>query len=177
MIPLVLALVLLTPPSITPHAQAEQRIWKQDWQQRVEDNGVLSRKLLAEYLDFVDRHTLPPTPSPTTATATPNPPSSTPSSPDRSMGSNVEQWRGLVATYFPGEVTRALCIMAAESGGNPNAVNPRSGAAGLFQIMPFWWEEFGGDRFDPETNVRVAAAIRASQGWGAWSPYNRGMCR
>lgn len=92
------------------------------------------------------------------------------------MGSNVEQWRGLVAAYFS-DVDRALCLMSHESGGNPNARNPSSGAAGLFQVMPFWWEKYGGDRYDPETNVRVASLIYQQQGWSAWSPYNRGLCR
>jgi soluble lytic murein transglycosylase-like protein len=86
------------------------------------------------------------------------------------MGSDVEQWRGLVAAYFPGEVDLALCVMAGESGGNPSALNP-SGAAGLFQIMPFWWNKYGGDRFDPETNVAMARLIRDAQGWSAWNVY------
>jgi soluble lytic murein transglycosylase-like protein len=64
-----------------------------------------------------------------------------------------------------------------ESGGDPDALNPTSSAAGLFQVMPFWWDHYGGDRFNPETNVRVAALIKADQGWTAWSPYNRGECR
>lgn len=93
------------------------------------------------------------------------------------MGSNVEQWRSLVAAHFGSQTDRALCIMRHESGGNPNATNPTSGAAGLFQVMPFWWNHYGGDRYDPATNTRVAAAILAQQGWTAWSPYNRGLCR
>jgi soluble lytic murein transglycosylase-like protein len=87
----------------------------------------------------------------------------------RGMGGNVEQWRGLVEAYFGGEANHALAIVACESGGNTYAVNPSSGAAGLFQVMPFWWDHYGGDRFDPETNTRVAKAIRDAQGWGAWS--------
>jgi len=86
----------------------------------------------------------------------------------RGMGSSVEVWRSLVEVYFGAEANHALAIVVCESGGNSNALNP-SGAAGLFQIMPFWWDHYGGDRFDPETNVRVAKAIRDSQGWGAWS--------
>lgn len=97
---------------------------------------------------------------------------------DRGIGAGVEQWRGLVAAHFPaGEVGHALCIMSHESGGNPNALNPRSGAAGLFQIMPFWWDAYGGDRFHPETNVKVARVVWDQQGWGGWSPWNRGLCR
>jgi hypothetical protein len=33
------------------------------------------------------------------------------------------------------------------------------------------------DLFDHWTNLEVAARIRDQQGWGAWSPYVRGLCR
>lgn len=158
----VLSLALLVP--LTPHTPAEQRIWEEAWQERVETNGVLSRGLLTEYVDFQKAHA-PKVSSMAITRST-----------YRGIGSGVEQWRGLVSKYFT-DVNRALCIMVAESGGNPNAVNPSSGAAGLFQVMPFWWNKFGGDRFNPETNVRVAAKILGLQGWNAWSPYKRGMCR
>lgn len=96
------------------------------------------------------------------------------------QGAGVERWRDLVAEYFrPGDVNRALCLMRYESGGVPSARNP-SGASGLMQIMPFWAPHFGvsaQDLFDPGTNIRLAASIRDSQGWVAWSPYKRGRCR
>lgn len=80
----------------------------------------------------------------------------------------VEQWRGLVAAYFPPEaVDRMLRIMACESGGDPGAHNP-SGASGLLQIMPFWQKAWPGDYFDPSTNVAVAYQIWLQQGYGAW---------
>ena len=98
--------------------------------------------------------------------------------PSRRIGSNVEQWRPLVAAHFPTDaVDRMLCLMFYESGGNPNAQNPNSSAAGLFQIMGFWWDEYGGDRYDPETNVALARTIYDLQGYGAWNPYNNGYCR
>lgn len=99
----------------------------------------------------------------------------------RGMGSDVEQWRPLVAGHFnPGDVDRVLCLMGKESGGNPDARNTSSGASGLMQIMPFWAGEYGvsrADLFTPEINLYIARKIRDSQGWGAWSPYNRGECR
>ena len=98
--------------------------------------------------------------------------------PSRRVGSNVEQWRPLVAAHFPPDtVDTMLCLMGYESGGNPEAQNPNSTAAGLFQIMGFWWDEYGGDRYDPETNVALARTIYDQQGYGAWNPYNRGLCR
>lgn len=105
------------------------------------------------------------------------------------MGSGVEQWRSMVAAYFPGDqVERALCIMSHESGGNPNAKNSRSTAAGLFQFLRSTWDgmvpaEVSGGSYDSgqvyvaEANVRSAAWLLGAAGWSQWSPYNRGLCR
>jgi hypothetical protein len=55
-------------------------------------------------------------------------------------------------------------IMGQESGGNANAVNSRTGAYGLFQIMPDNWDSWsteagipGADMSDPEAQKKVAA--------------------
>lgn len=87
----------------------------------------------------------------------------------------VEQWRGLVAAYFPAEwVEWALRIMQCESGGNPNAYNP-SGASGLFQHLQRYWADRsyragwgGADIFDPEANIAVAAWLLANGGTSHW---------
>ena len=106
----------------------------------------------------------------------------------RSPGGNVEQWRPLVAAYFPaGEVDRALCIMGHESRGDPNAKNPRSTAAGLFQFLRSTWNSVplsvsggsyqSGQVYQAEPNIRAAAWLQARSGWTQWSPYNGGECR
>jgi hypothetical protein len=110
---------------------------------------------------------------------------STSQSANRGMGnrtSDVEEWRPLVAGHFnPEDVDMALCLMSFESGGNPNAKNPRSSARGLMQIMAsVWAEEYGfsyDDLYTPEINLFVARKVKDTQGWGAWAPYNRGECR
>jgi len=95
----------------------------------------------------------------------------------------VEQWRGLVEAYFPSNrVEEALRIIDCESNGDPNALNPYSGAAGLFQFLPSTWEStspnagFGGASvFDPEANIGSAAwlANRYQQlGYYYWHPWN-----
>ena len=93
---------------------------------------------------------------------------------------DIETWRPLAALYFDADdVGRAMCLMIAESGGNPEARNPTSGAAGLMQIMPFWAEVFGyshDDLFRPDVNLWVASQIFEKQGWTAWTPYQRGLC-
>lgn len=88
---------------------------------------------------------------------------------------NVEQYRPLVAKYFPSnEVDNALVIMTHESGGNPNAVSPTNDH-GLMQIhAPLWTNFFGvtTDQLkDPETNIKLASTIWQRGGWRAWSTY------
>jgi Transglycosylase SLT domain len=99
---------------------------------------------------------------------------------DTGMGTDVEQWRPLVTTYFGAElVDTALCLMALESGGNPGATNPTSGASGLMQVLPSWADTFGVTRdalYDPGTNLSISKALYDDGGWGHWSPWNRGEC-
>lgn len=101
------------------------------------------------------------------------------------IGPSVEKWRPLVERHFPADlVDQALTVMRCESWGNPFAVNPYSGASGLFQFMAGTWVwtapaagYAGADRFDPEANVASAAylvdySIRMGHrngAWGRWS--------
>lgn len=120
--------------------------------------------------------------SPTTTVAT------TPTTSDGGGGPwdhppEVEQWRGLVEEYFPSNrVEEALRIIDCESNGDPNAMNPYSGASGLFQFLPSTWESTapkagfaGASPFDPEANVGSAAwlANRYQElGYYYWTPWN-----
>ncbi len=94
---------------------------------------------------------------------------------------NVEEWRPLVARYFPADrVDEALSVMKCESNGDPLATNRYSGAAGLFQFMPGTWAWSsegagfaGASVYDPEANVASAAwlvdySIRHGHRDGAW---------
>ncbi|MEE8491773.1 MAG: transglycosylase SLT domain-containing protein [Acidimicrobiia bacterium] len=85
----------------------------------------------------------------------------------------------LVAAYFqPEDVERAVLIVWCESRYDASAVNPSSGASGLFQHIPRFWSErsqkagwAGADIFDPEANTAVAAWLRYSSGdWKHWYP-------
>jgi hypothetical protein len=85
--------------------------------------------------------------------------------------------RGLVETYFgSGDVNRAVRLAWCVSRFDVDAINPSTGAAGLFQVDPLLWEtatvEMGlgtADPFDPVTNVAVAAHIvYQGEGWTAW---------
>lgn len=94
----------------------------------------------------------------------------------------VQHWRPLVEAYFPPElVEEALRVMKCESSGNPDAVNPTSGASGLFQFLETTWAwaapqagMSGRSRFDPEANVASAAwlvdyTIRTAHPRGTWA--------
>ena len=72
------------------------------------------------------------------------------------------------------------CVIARESGGNPNAVNPASGAGGLYQFLPstwaslgFAWAYPGGAQTAPVNVQRAAfAKLYAEAGTSPWAPYD-----
>ena len=99
-----------------------------------------------------------PAPSPT-----PTAPAEPASSADQPLvdPGPVERWRPLVAAYPDWDANLALAVIACESGGNPQAVNPSSGAKGLFQMLGWGWladRLFGPRAQLDEPNVNVAAA-------------------
>ena len=69
----------------------------------------------------------------------------------------------------------ALCVAERESGFDPLAVNPSTGAAGLFQFLPSTWASLselagrgGATVFDARANVAVAAWTVSQYGWHPW---------
>ena len=172
-----MALLLLALPA-QAHTRSQLDDYRTAWVLQADTS--LSMALVAEWQDMAARH-------PWYFNPQPDPPRA-PAAGHRGMGSNVEQWRPLVATYFAGHlVDQALCIMRAESGGNPHAKNPRSTAAGLFQFLRGTWASVpvsvtggsydSGRVYDPTANVAAAAWLQAEDGWGHWSVYNGGLCR
>lgn len=188
------------------HTQAEQEAWMTMWEERspfiiysLPDNMV---GLMAHWpeedkedlwsillWDMKERHPCSKVMSTwedscVRVTTTTHPPRT---AVNRDMGSNVEQWRPLVEKYFASDkVATAMCIMKYESGGNPNAKNRRSTAAGLFQFLKSTWDKVvprevtggsyaSGQVYIPEANVRAAAWLQANAGWSQWSVYKR--CR
>ncbi len=97
----------------------------------------------------------------------------------------IERWRPLVERYFsPDRVEEALSIIDCESNGDPNARNPRSSAAGLFQFLDRTWSHsseqagFEGESpLSPEANIAAAAwLVEYSLGVGD-SPWAHWTCR
>ncbi|HEX2153942.1 MAG TPA: transglycosylase SLT domain-containing protein [Acidimicrobiia bacterium] len=126
------------------------------------------------------------TPEATTTTTSTVAPSPTTPPPAPVSGGDfppaVERWRPLVSTYFPAAlVDGALAVMKCESGGDPEAYNPYSGASGLFQFLPSTWATvspgagFGGmSVFDAEANIGTAAWLSdyyAGRGSSPWAPW------
>ena len=68
------------------------------------------------------------------------------------------------------------CVIQAESGGNPSAVNPSSGAGGLFQFLPSTFASLGfsGPPQDASVATQEAAFAKeyAQSGTSAWAPYD-----
>lgn len=90
----------------------------------------------------------------------------------------------LVEAYFPAhEVETALCVSWLESKWNPDAKNPRSTAAGLWQFLRATWDRAAdvlglpsyaeGGPYDPDDATRAAAWLQArGTGWRQWSVYS-----
>ncbi len=122
----------------------------------------------------------------TTTTTTPSSTTTAPESwPPIPISSATYGWRPLLEAHFAQDlVLDALVIIQCESVGNPDAVNPYSGASGLFQFMPGTWAVASvgagvGDRsvLDGEANIMAAswlAEYYRSRGLDPWRPW---VCR
>ena len=84
------------------------------------------------------------------------------------------QVRALAAKYFAAEdVNRAVRVAWCESHFNPASTNLRTGAVGLFQHLPRYWEARaenagfpGSEPTDPEASTAAAAwAVYHEGGW------------
>lgn len=82
-----------------------------------------------------------------------------------------EQWRPLIVRYFCADyaVEEAMHVMACESNGDPDVVNPASGTTGLMQIHPMHFDDMDGPPADPEANVEHARDMYVDAwGWFDW---------
>jgi resuscitation-promoting factor RpfC len=68
------------------------------------------------------------------------------------------------------------CVIARESGGNASAVNPSSGAGGLYQFLPSTWQSLGYSGLPQDASVAEQNAAfqkeYAESGGSAWSSFD-----
>jgi hypothetical protein len=68
------------------------------------------------------------------------------------------------------------CVIQAESNGNPGAVNPVTGAGGLYGFLPSTWAALGYSGAPQDASVATQNAAFAKEyaraGTSAWSPYD-----
>lgn len=85
------------------------------------------------------------------------------------------------AAPAPTSSARAECIIQRESGGDPRAVNPRSGAAGLGQFLASTWlttpqGRAGMSRFDPAANRAAVNYMLTAKRASEFQVVTRGLC-
>jgi hypothetical protein len=86
---------------------------------------------------------------------------------------NLDRQPLTVEGIDPQFLIESVPVIWAESRGDPDAVNPRSGTCGLYQIHPIHRARFapyGGWQActDPAANLQVAYGIYLEQGWRPW---------
>jgi hypothetical protein len=78
------------------------------------------------------------------------------------------------ASYSGASGSFQACVIARESGGNARAVNPASGAGGLYQFLPSTWQSLGYSGLPQDAPVSVQNAAfqqaYAQSGTSPWVP-------
>ncbi len=100
----------------------------------------------------------------------PAPPTTTASAPTQVESGSVAS---MISEVFGAYASSATSIATCESGLNPSATNPSSGAAGLFQILPSTWSttsEAGSSPYSAKANILAAHEIFVRDGysWREW---------
>ncbi|HEY2578579.1 MAG TPA: transglycosylase family protein [Streptosporangiaceae bacterium] len=82
----------------------------------------------------------------------------------------------VAASYSGGSGGFQSCVIAAESGGDAGAVNPYSGAGGLYGFLPSTWQALGYSGLPENASVAEQNAAFAKEyaqtGGSAWAPYD-----
>lgn len=107
----------------------------------------------------------------------------------RTFRDSVEVWRPIATealAYYSRlhELDRFLALIQCESGGLENATNPSSGAAGLLQHLPQYWDARarvavngrfnGASAYDGEANIWVSAWLLYEASGGGWQHWDFG---
>ena len=88
----------------------------------------------------------------------------------------VQQPQATTTQAYIGSGSFQQCVIMRESGGNPSAVNPYSGAGGLYQFLPSTWAALGFPGLPQDASVAMQNAAfekeYAQSGTSAWAPYD-----
>jgi soluble lytic murein transglycosylase-like protein len=97
------------------------------------------------------------------------------------------KYRELISKHFGNNSSTAYAILLQESGGNPEAVQSRTGCYGLFQIrLSSHWKKIPGNTREekiknlknPEINTKLAVEISGKgKNWHPWEAYTSGRYR
>jgi LysM repeat protein len=97
-------------------------------------------------------------------------------------GASVSGGAEVADTVAPAAARRATpgsfrsCVIQRESSGNPRAVNPSSGAGGLYGFLPSTWHGLGFSGLPENASVAeqnyAFAKEYAQSGTSAWAPYD-----
>jgi hypothetical protein len=134
--------------------------------------AAAERKAQQEAEERAQQQTTPQPTSPGGSTDPTSGPLPGPSEPIPTSGEVVDLVSSLWGDGPDGQVAR--CVAWRESRYQATARNSSSGAAGLFQLMPFWWDgnnEFGWrfDPYDANANAYHAHLIWKVYGWEPWT--------
>jgi hypothetical protein len=157
------------------HAVWWPRIWWANRHEVANPNGIRAGETFTIPVPHAPRpstvagalHAIPPPPPPPASARAPA--AATPvAAPAPAQSSGTVGTSGMSAFQ--------ACVIQRESGGNPAAVNPSSGAGGLYGFLPSTWAALGHSGL-PE-NASVAEQNQAFQqefaqsGTAAWAPYD-----
>jgi LysM repeat protein len=101
-------------------------------------------------------------------------PQQRPTGPVTTVATSAQAASGSVGSVSGVPASFQSCVISRESGGNPSAVNPSSGAGGLYQFLPSTWAALGYSGLPQNASAATqnAAFAKAYALWGTqpWAP-------
>ena len=165
--------------SITKHEYGRAGDWPAVWWANRHKVSNPSMIRVGQRLSLPDKHQVKPWLAKAALAAIPAPapapapvavaPSSSTAAPASAPVQSTSSYSGAPGSF-------QSCVIAAESGGNASAVNPSSGAGGLYQFLPSTWHALGYSGLPQDAPVSVQNEAFAKQygqsGGSAWSAYD-----
>jgi LysM repeat protein len=163
--------------SISKHVYGSAADWPALWwsnRNSVHDPGTIAA---GQRLVLSDWHPVKPWLTRAALAATAPPPAAPqPATATAAVSSAAPAQAPVSSSYNGASGSFQACVIARESGGNASAVNPYSGAGGLYGFLPSTWQALGysGAPQNAPVSVQNAAFAKeyAQSGGGAWSAYD-----